>query len=1040
MMIRLRALPALAAAVLLGVAATASAALPAPVKPGHPRLYTDQAGFDLLAAKFPRLDGVSTQADATLGFKLLARNLEAGDADKGVNALFGLVSSERNGIYIRHIAGDAGKVRLQIVLKKATGTADGENISVRNFDIDADAVSSIELSWSSVKHTVGLTVNGTQIPMGWLAKDGKPLEWTADQQTWQFNPRKGEAVSDVSLKNTAGGRSAFAGVVDIELVNAWAEFITQVDKDIDALGKCPAVVTAATEPKICNVGDGAHRLTMLTVAQQFALAYKLTHNRKYFTAALDYLDKMLAVDLDAGSEWSMGGRIGAMALIYDWLNKELQPPFTDARGRNYLDVLATTIKSMIVFSRKYHDDLATSMCGYNNPIDLNATVFDCKVKPVFEKWDRVKAPWAPNTATTYLGGHPFSAMSTMTLALLAIAEEHPEVTGMLDTAYSHYEKGYLAAREFVSLDGGHHMGWAYPSTNSVPERLLMWRSALQDNGGGPVFPADWSAKLIHPYIYAMRGDGNYPASGDNFGSTQGSTFIGFMALWAGANTGDSAALKFYRDQLLPWRSGAAKGALILERLYWPAPATDASLDQLDLSRRFRNAGQVVMRDTWDFPQATLMEFKSSSFTSVNHQHLDQNSFSLYYKAPLLLDSGFYDEYATSHWWNYYTRTIAHNSIVVFDENAAQVTRDGSFSNDGGQWYPNVDILYPTIEEAMPGGVNALAGVEAYEYAANDQGAFTYTRGNASKAYPSAALDQQQGFVREMVFLRSPSFAAKPVAVIFDRVLSKRDLPATFVLHSAARPALSGAAGSASGGRYTTTFASGGERIATMRNGGGMVTVQTLLPIGARIDMAGGFNEGQICEQRLSVPTATGAPTMTSPAPNGDCRFLVRERLAADVNGKPAYAWRNFPLRKDDQKPWELADTGKWRLEVSDPTPPSNNAAQYFLHVLSVADNDKGTQVARGAAAIRLTGSPGTEAVLLGGSTIVAFNRNAAPAGRLGWTGAATAAEIIASGLKPNTPYALTVAASGADSSFALTEVSAGPLTSSSEGVLRIPSR
>ena len=45
------------------------------------------------------------------------------------------------------------------------------------------------------------------------------------------------------------------------------------------------------------------------------------------------------------------------------------------------------------------------------------------------------------------------------------------------------------------------------------------------------------------------------------------------------------------------------------------------------------------------------------------------SFTLSYRGRLAIDSGSYEKgsgYGSVHWHNYFTRTLAHNSITVFD--------------------------------------------------------------------------------------------------------------------------------------------------------------------------------------------------------------------------------------------------------------------------------------------------------------------------------------------------------------------------------------
>ena len=100
-------------------------------------------------------------------------------------------------------------------------------------------------------------------------------------------------------------------------------------------------------------------------------------------------------------------------------------------------------------------------------------------------------------------------------------------------------------------------------------------------------------------------------------------------------------------------------------------APDDKTIPLPLSRDFGNAGVVIARDRWD-EETTLLQFRSVPFYSANHHHRDENTFTIHYKSPLAIDSGMYDEgcenggYGSTHWCNYFTRTIAHNGIIVFD--------------------------------------------------------------------------------------------------------------------------------------------------------------------------------------------------------------------------------------------------------------------------------------------------------------------------------------------------------------------------------------
>jgi hypothetical protein len=328
----------------------------------------------------------------------------------------------------------------------------------------------------------------------------------------------------------------------------------------------------------------------------------------------------------------------------------------------------------------------------------------------------------------------------------------------------------------------------------------------------------------------------------------------------------------------------------------------------------------------------------------------------------------------------------------------------------------LNTLYPTIEEIAPGGRNALDGVLAYENSA----AFTYMLGDASRAYSASKMAQSRGFLRSIVFLRAPGFWPKPVGVVFDRIQTLQALPASFLLHSVNEPAAAATASAPLGnGRNRLDFAPLAARVLTVRNGGGMVGIQTLLPVNAAVVSAGGQRDGQSCVQ------VTGA---APPVENGDCRFTVRQR---QPDG--SQPWRNFPPPAGATVLTD-ADVGAWRIEMMAPDTPTAGAPQYFLNVMSVADNDGQSGVAPGVPAVRV-GEGATEAVLLGDQLVVAFNRAAEAAGAMSWSAPSHATGFIAVGLRPNADYQLGHARVGSQVRFQLQQRAGGQHRSSPDGVL-----
>ena len=1001
------------------ISTPAHATLPGTIKPGHPRLFTSSANLANLKSQIALAPANFPSDGGTISFDFMPRAKLA--TDKVNASLFGDYDSSKNTIFMRHVDkyDTATKNTFQIALQQPNATS---YVAVATVEVNLDQWSTITLSWDSTARTISAKVNGVTVPMSWRADAGN---WQASQQIFKFTPRKNEALRNFRLLDKAQNEVSRFDTVDVPLSLAWTDFIHNADVAKATLAACGTAPVDVNDKTICNVATG-HRILITDAAQQLALAYRISGDSSYLTAAQTFINRMFSVPLATGTEWTMGGRVGAMAILYDWLYDEMGSIAVpnDNSGRSYRTALAQTIKATIAAnSAKPSDDLNNSICG---PQLLSSSGFDCAQKPVFENWNRFARPLPPSIAQYYITGHNFSAVNEITLGLLAIGDEYSEVLPMLDTAWTHFEKGFMPARSIISVDGGHHTGYAY-GIAAMPERVLMWRNALT-NTSGPIFVDDWQAKLVYPYIYGLRSDNTYPARGDDFGKSVWEYDVGYLALWAASIGNDSTAWAFYKNVVLPARTNNAP--MVLERLYWPLSMSETPVANLDLSRHFRVAGSVVMRDSWDFANATLLDFKSSNLASENHQHLDQNSFSLYYKAPLLLDSGLYDDYGSPHWQHYFTRSVAHNTITVFDPSERFVKNGIEYSNDGGQWYPAtngvVSTLYPTLDEIKPGAVNYLDGVTAYESAAN----WSFVTGNASRAYSAGKLDQSNGFLRSVVFLRAPQFWQKPVTVVFDSVRSKNSLPATFVLHPAGDPASDVTPQSLGNGQYKLPFAANAARQLTIRNGSGMLTAQTLLPVNANVLKVGGTS-GVNCSQ---IDTTSGS---FKGLVNADCRFTARERQSDN-----SFVWRNYPVKYNADgvttpQAHVSPEIGSWRLEITSPDAVTPGSTQYFLNVYSVADNNGLSGNAAAPLATRLTADANTEAVLLGERMVVAFNRGSSASGSMSWQASRLDLSMLLTGLKANTAYSLSSTPAGNGFQFSLQESASGTYQSSAQGVISI---
>lgn len=293
------------------------------------------------------------------------------------------------------------------------------------------------------------------------------------------------------------------------------------------------------------------------------------------------------------------------------------------------------------------------------------------------------------------------------------------------------------------------------------------------------------------------------------------------------------------------------GELAYRDFLWNEPNLKAgNLDKFRLSHCAPGPGYAYARSSWK-EDATYFFFKCGKrFTA--HQHQDVGHFYIHKHAELASEAGHYDTFGGLHDVNFYTRTIAHNSILVHDPNEkfAHIRAYQGASNDGGQSYPwsgNVHHNGAAMDLNQWFKLRELFDI-ADLLAADDHGEFYYTAGDATRAYSSHKLEL---FTRQIVFLRPDTF------VIFDRVTStKPEFKKSWLLQAAKPP-------------------TGQAPNLVVTNGQGRLFVQTLLPENPVVTLHSGNDLYTVDGKHYPASLDTG--------PSAECRIEVSPSMPAKAD-------------------------------------------------------------------------------------------------------------------------------------------------------------
>ena len=380
-------------------------------------------------------------------------------------------------------------------------------------------------------------------------------------------------------------------------------------------------------------------------------------------------------------------------------------------------------------------------------------------------------------APVYTGGHSRFA-STAILYGLVSAWELLEVNAretLLSVLAKQWRSGYNPLQEYIAKDGGYHMGWQYSAQLSIWPYLGWEATNVTVLNKLPTFLRGRSSW----YLYGLRGDHTFPRLGDINDARLGESWNQILA-FAAARYRDPYAEWFYVNYLEnSWDPYRVWRLLYRDPNLLPtSPAGNLLFD-----KSFNNSGVVIFRDAWD-DSSTQVVFKSAPFDSVTHHHRDQNHIEISKYGSLLIDSGVYDGYGSEHWLNYYSRSIAHNTLVMDKSNSDFTVLYKNVVNDGGQTFPDPYIEpkgeQPSSIQEIRSDKYRLDGIS--KFGSGD--ACGFALGNAARAYRSPNLSK---FERYLVFVRAINSKLPALLVLVDRIYKRSGVGARILFHANNKP-------------------------------------------------------------------------------------------------------------------------------------------------------------------------------------------------------------------------------------------------------------
>lgn len=470
---------------------------------------------------------------------------------------------------------------------------------------------------------------------------------------------------------------------------------------------------------------------------------------------------------------------------------------------------------------------------------------------------------------------------------IAIYDEYPD---MYDHVVKMLFKDYIPVRNFTYKGMNYHQGSGYITVRFLNDLNSLW--IFDKMGAGAIYdPAQ--QYVLYDFIYRRRPDGQVLPAGDvNPAPRKRPQSYSMPAMLAAS---------YYKDPYLAYeyerRTSTEPHMLMLELLWRDFELDGKAPDDLPLTRYSGTPfGWMIARTGWG-RNSVVAEMKVNEQFYGNHQHLDGGSFQIYYKGPLAIDSGSYQGssggYNSPHNKNYFKRTIAHNSLLIYDPsekfacwNYGGGDKTEFAANDGGQRMPGDRWDTCRSFEDLLSDSYTVGKALAHDCGPDHKTPeYSYLKGDITRAYSAKVDDVRRSFV--FLNLEPKGNADKnPEGVV-------TDVPAVMVVYD---------------------------------------HVVSSDPSFKKFWLLHSIEEPQTGMQSFSVSRTKDGDTGKL-----HCDVLLPEVDVTKVGGPGKEFWvfgKNYP-NAATTRPDPCNERGEWRVEV---TPKKAAKEDCFLNVMQVMDN------------------------------------------------------------------------------------------------------
>lgn len=443
----------------------------------------------------------------------------------------------------------------------------------------------------------------------------------------------------------------------------------------------------------------------------------------------------------------------------------------------------------------------------------------------------------PPTGQGAIVGHGSEAqlLRDMLAFGIAVYDERPDI---YNAVMGRIQQEFVPARNDYYRSGYIHQGTEYGWYRFYWDLYAETLVEKMSGGTQTLFNTELMKDVLYGMIYSRRPDGRFFTEGDN--KQSGDWYYNDFNQMTAKLAADLFDDKYFKGEYRMMRgeeaftNGSFTDELSFNSVNWlimnnPSVSFEKERSALPKSRYFGSpVGKIYAQTGWGYTKSgpkdhgvAAAEMKIGERFSGNHDHLDAGSFQLYFRGLMTGDYNAQDDYNSDFDLNYYKRSVAHNTITIYDR--GESFRSDSFAsiaNDGGQLFGSEPSSISTWQNNSP-----YKRATVVNQSIADDNSYSYIKGDITPAYNSSKASE---VARSMAFLPTGQAGAPAVMVVFDKVTSK-DTSQTkkFLLHLPAEPTING---NMTRVENTNTYEYSNGSVTY----GGRLATNTLLPANAKI--------------------------------------------------------------------------------------------------------------------------------------------------------------------------------------------------------------